>query len=375
MDYSYSRGIYIMTINFANPNLQYKLYKKEIDSAIHRVLSNKNYVLGSEVNKFENEFAEYIGIKYSIGVANGTDAIEIALRALNIGPGDEVLTVSHTATATIAAIMASGAKPVFADIDEDYFTLNFSYIKKLITKKTKALILVHLYGQGAHIDEIKKICKEMKIFLIEDVSQAHGAKYDNKRLGSFGVISCFSCYPSKNLGAIGDAGIIATNSKKLKERIIKLREYGWDSKRESLFFGRNSRLDELQAAILRIKLNHLDNDNKKRNKIANQYLKLDGKCNIIFPKIFENTEHAFHLFVIRCKKRNLLIKKLNEKKIFPGIHYRTPNHKHPGFRHLLNKNSDLKITNKISNEILSLPIYPGLKTEEVNKVCNIIKNF
>jgi len=364
-----------MTINFANPNLQYQLYKKEIDNAIKTVLSNKTYVLGSEVNKFENEFAQYIGTKYSIGVANGTDAIEITLRALNIGVGDEVLTVSHTATATVAAIMGAGAKPVFVDINEDYFTLDYNYIKKLTTNKTKALILVHLYGQGSYIDEIKKICKQMNIHLIEDVSQAHGARYKNKRLGSFGIISCFSCYPSKNLGAIGDAGIIATSNSKLKDRIVKLREYGWNSKRKSLFLGRNSRLDELQAAILRIKLRYLDNDNKKRNEIANKYLKLNEKCNIVFPKIFRNTEHAFHLFVIRSKKRNLLIKKLNEKKIYPGIHYRTPNHLHPGFKHLLESKTDLKITNKVSSEILSLPIYPGLKNEEVNKICNIIKNF
>mgnify|MGYP006161073723 CR=1 FL=1 len=375
MDHTYSKGINTVRVNFANPNLQYQLHKKDIDRAIKKVLTSKSYVLGNEVKKFESEFSDYIGVKYSIGVANGTDAIEIALRALSIGQGDEVLTVSHTATATIAAIMASGANPVFVDINEKYFTLDHNYIKKLITKKTKALVLVHLYGQGAYINEIIKICKEKKIHLIEDVSQAHGAIYNNKRLGSYGVISCFSCYPSKNLGAIGDAGVIATNNLKLRNKMIKLREYGWDSKRKSLFVGRNSRLDELQAAILRVKLTYLDNDNKKRNEVAKRYLKFKGKCNIIFPEIFTNTEHVFHLFVIRTKKRSLLIKKLNEKNIFPGIHYPIPNHTQQAFKHLINKKSNLKITEKISSEILSLPIYPGLKNEEVKIICDIIKDF
>ncbi len=364
-----------MRVNFANPNLQYQLHKKDIDHAINKVLTSKAYVLGDEVKKFETEFASYIGTKYSIGVANGTDAIEIALRALNIGHGNEVLTVSHTATATIAGIMASGAKPVFVDINEEYFTLNYNYIKKLISKKTKALVLVHLYGQGAYIDQIIKICKEKKIHLIEDVSQAHGARYKNKRLGSYGIISCFSCYPSKNLGAIGDAGVITTNNSKLRNKMIKLREYGWDSKRKSLFLGRNSRLDELQAAILRVKLTYLDDDNKKRNEIAKKYLKLKGKCNIIFPETFINSEHVFHLFVIRTKKRNLLIKKLNEKNIFPGIHYPIANHIQPGFKHLVKHKTNLEITNKISSEILSLPIYPGLKSYDVKRICAVIKDF
>ena len=241
----------------SNPSEQFKSYQSEIELAVSTVMRSKNYILGEQVSLLEGEFAEYIGTSSAIGVANGTDAIEIALRSLNIGYGDEVITVSHTAVATVAAIEASGAKAVLVDIDPNFYTLNPNQLEMVLTKRTKAVIAVHLYGNAVDLDSVLSFCKANKIFLIEDVSQAHGAKYKGKRLGSIGDIGCFSCYPTKNLGAIGDAGLVTTNNLDLAEKVRMIREYGWQN-RTSILQGRNSRLDEIQAAILRIKLKYLE---------------------------------------------------------------------------------------------------------------------
>ena len=249
---------------FSNPTAQYTSKKKEINYAIKKVLNSSNYILGKNVKKFENDFSNFIGTKYSIGVANGTDAIEIALKAINISKGDEVISVAHTALASIAGIILAGAKPVLVDVNKDDFTIKVEDIKKNINKKTKAILVVHIYGQSANMDAIIKLSKKYNIKVIEDVSQAHGGKYKNKFLGSFGDLSTFSFYPTKNLGAIGDAGAICTNNLKFAEKIKKIRErYGWNKKRLADIDGRNSRLDEIQAAILRIKLKYLKTDIKK----------------------------------------------------------------------------------------------------------------
>ncbi len=364
-----------MRIFYSNPTEQYKSKKKQIDKSIRDVLNGSSYILGKNVQKFERELSNYIGTKYSVGVANGTDAIEIALRAFDISKGDEVISVSHTALASIAAIVSTGATPVLIDVKKDDFTINADLIKKNITKKTKAILVVHIYGKAADMNEILKISKKFNIKIIEDVSQAHGAKYNNKYLGSFGDISTFSFYPTKNLGAIGDGGALCTNNLKLSEKIKKIRQYGWNKFRKAEIIGRNSRLDEIQAAILRVKLKHLNNDIKKRQKIALIYKKKINNKNIIHPKVQNFKEHAFHLYVLKVKKRDKLIKFLKKNGIICGIHYPTPIHLQPGYKSIIKIRDKLKNTESLSKEIISIPIYPELEIFKVNKICKIINKF
>ena len=358
----------------ANPSAQFNSYQAEIESAVIKVMRSNKYVLGSEVEALESEFAEYIGVDSAIGVANGTDAIELALRSLDVGYGDEVITVSHSAVATVAAIESTGASAVLIDIEPDFYTIQPSMLEEAFTKNTKAVVAVHIYGQACDLDSIVAFCNKNKIFLIEDVAQAHGAKYKEKRLGSIGDIGCFSCYPTKNLGAIGDAGLITTNNKNLSKKIRMLREYGW-SKRISIFSGRNSRLDELQASILRIKLKYLDSDNSKRNQLANFYSSELENTSIITPKNRNNSTHVYHLFVIQELRRDELINHLKKDNIFAGIHYPVPIHHHPAYLNRLKVSSNMKVTESLVEKILSLPIYPELKIEDAEKVVKSVKNF
>jgi len=358
----------------SNPKAQFLTYKKKIYKKIHKVINSGHYILGEELSLLEKEFAKFIGTKYAIGVANGTDAIEIALRSLGISYGDEVITVSHTAVATVAAIEAVGAKAVLVDIEEEYFTLDFKELNKAITKKTKAIIPVHLYGQAANMQEINKFAKSNNLYVVEDVSQAHGARLDRKKLGSIGDIGCFSCYPTKNLGALGDAGLITTNSFKIYKKIKILREYGWKIRNKSEIPGRNSRLDEIQAAILRIKLKKLDIDNKKRIIISNYYNKSLFK-KFIIPKIRKKSLNVFHLYVIRVKNRKKIINFFKLKKIFLGIHYPIPIHMQPAYKNSVRTIGNMNITESLSKQILSLPIYPELSLSIVKKIINLLLNF
>jgi len=362
-------------ISFANPSAQFHSYKNKIELAVLKVLRGNQYILGKEVSSLEKEFADYLNIKSVIGVANGTDAIEIALRALNIGQGDEVITVSHTAVATVAAIEATGAKPVLIDVDKNFFTLDVSKLNKAINPNTKAIIAVHLYGQSVDLDKISAFCKLNKVFLIEDVSQAHGGLWNEKKLGTFGIISCFSCYPTKNLGALGDAGLIATNNILLSKKIHKLREYGWKNRYISEIKGRNSRLDEIQAAILRIKLKYLDKDNLKRKKIASIYIEGIKNSHIILPSVREKADPVFHLFVIRTKFRDQLKKHLEKNGISTGIHYPVPIHLQKAYKNKIKIPADLKVTELLAKEVLSLPIFPELKISDVKKVISVINIF
>ena len=359
----------------ANPNAQFNSYKKLINKSIKRVLNSNQYILGNEVNNLEKEFSRYIGTKFALGVANGTDALELALKALNVGKGDEVITVAHTAVATVSAIKSVGADPVIVDINSNTYTIDCDQIKNSITKKTKAIIPVHIYGQAAEIDKIKKICKQNKIFLIEDVSQAHGAKFKNKKLGSFGDIACFSCYPTKNLGAIGDAGLITTNSNKYYTKIKMLREYGWAKKYISSIEGRNSRLDEIQASILRIKLKNLDKDNIKRIKIANFYHKNLNKNKYSLPFIAKDNYHVFHLYVIKTNNRNKLLKYLLSNGVFAGIHYPKPIHLQKAYYKKIKTSSNLKNTEFVCKKIVSLPIYPELTMQDQKKIVSLLNKF
>jgi dTDP-4-amino-4,6-dideoxygalactose transaminase len=375
MDSSCARSEAVVMILCANPAAQFHSYRDEIEAAVLKVLRSNRYILGEEVEALETEFADYIGVHSAIGVANGTDALEIAIRALDIGPGDEVITVSHTAVATVAAIEASGATPVLVDVDPIYYTLNPEQLQEVISPKTKAVIAVHLYGQAADLDAISQFCEENKLFLIEDVSQAHGAKWKGKRLGSIGHIACFSCYPTKNLGAIGDAGLIATNDAKLGNKVRMLREYGWQLRYVSDLVGRNSRLDELQAAILRIKLRHLDSDNSKRQKIAVQYSKMLAGQSFQLPATRENTEQVFHLYVIRTAQRLELIEFLRAHNIQAGIHYPMPVHLQPAYETRIRTATNMSVTERLAEEVLSLPMYPELLLQDIARVTQVVNAY
>ncbi|MFA6295379.1 MAG: DegT/DnrJ/EryC1/StrS family aminotransferase [Candidatus Paceibacterota bacterium] len=362
-----------MKIIFNDFKKQYNDHKKEIDSAIKRVLSSGWYILGEEGKSFERKFAEYIGVKHAIGVANGLEAIQIALIANGIKPGDEVITTSHSAVATALAIKAIGAKPIFVDIDE-FFHIDAKQIEKKITEKTKAIIPVHLYGQSADMETIVKLAKKHKLQIIEDCAQAHGAKFNKKTVGTFGSAGCFSFYPTKNLGAFGDAGAIVTDDDSIAEKCREIRNYGQKNRYEHEIIGINSRLDELQAAILSELLPDLDNKNKRRVEIADIYKKeLKNIKQIKLPKVRGNTDHVYHLFVIEVDKRNELQAFLKKNEIDTLIHYPIPIHKQKCFAEF-NKLSLPKLE-KTVNKILSLPIHPYLKNEEVLFVCNKIKEF
>ena len=360
---------------FANPRSEYIYLKKKIDSKIKKVLNINSYILGKEVEKFEKNFSDYLGVNYSVGVSNGTDAIILALQAINIKKGDEIITTSHTAFATIAAIVDVGAVPVFIDINENDFTIDVSKIENKITKKTKAIIAVHIYGNPVDLKEILKIKKKFKIPLIEDCAQAHGAEYKNRKVGTFGDFATFSFYPTKNLSTYGDGGMVATNNNKIYKKIKLLREYGWKRKNFSTQKGSNKRLDELHAGILSIKLAHLDKFNNKRISIAKKFLKKIKSKKLILPNISLLKKHVFHLFVLRIKnnRRDDFLNYLKKRNIHAGIHYPLPNHLQKPFRKF-NK-TKLPVTEKISNEIVSIPNYPLLKSSEINKIIKVINSF
>ena len=299
---------------------------------VRKVFLSGQYILGSEVRKFEKEFSEYLKVKNSISCANGTDALFIALKQLGVAKGDEVLVPSHTALASAAAVKMTGAKPIYVDIDPVYYTIDPLKALKLCNKKTKALIAVHIYGQACDMDKIIELGKLKKIKIIEDCAQSVGSSYKNKKLGTIGDVGCFSFFPTKNLGAIGDGGCVVTNNNTLASKMRRFRQYGWNKERKTLFSGINSRLDELQAAILRIKLKKLNRDNLERNRQAQLYIDNLNLKNILLPNIRKDTFHSFHLFVIQCNKRKSLMEYLNSKKIMTALHYKTPIHLMPGYK-------------------------------------------
>ena len=362
-------------IFFANPKSEYIYLKKKIDTKIKKVLNSNSYILGKEVENFEKNFSKYIGLNFSVGVSNGTDAIILALQAINIKKGDEIITTSHTAFATIAAIVDVGAIPVFIDIKEDDFTIDTSKIEKKITKKTKAIIAVHIYGNPVDIKEIIRIKKKFKITLIEDCAQAHGAEYNKKKVGTFGDLATFSFYPTKNLSTFGDGGMVSTNNSKMYKKIKLLREYGWTRKNFSTQMGSNKRLDEFHAGILNVKLTYLNQFNNKRILIANKYLKSIKSKKLILPKLNSIKKHVFHLFVIRVKdnQRSKFLNHLKKHNIYAGIHYPLPNHRQIPFKKY--SKTKLHVTDKISSEIVSIPNYPLLKKNEIDEIINVINRF
>lgn len=362
-------------IVLANPAAQYLALREEIDAAVQAVMRGNRYILGPEVEKFEQEFAAYIGCAHGVGVANGTDAIELALRGLGIGPGDEVITVSHTAVATIAAIEAAGAVPVLVDVEPEFFTLNPARLAEALTPRTKAVVAVHLYGQSADLEAIGAFCRQHDLALVEDVAQAHGARWQGRRLGSIGRVACFSCYPTKNLGAIGDGGIVTTGDAELARRIRMLREHGWAQRYVSAIAGQNSRLDELQAAILRVKLRHLDAANESRRQLAARYReRLQGLPGILLPQVRPDSEHVHHLFVIRTDRRDALMAHLKTREIHAGVHYPMPVHRQPAYAGRL-RSTDMRVTDALAATVLSLPMYPELGLAEVSTVADAIREF
>lgn len=352
---------------------EYAVNKKKIDGAISRVLNSGYYILGRELESFENNFANYIGTKYAIGVANGMEALEIALIALGIGSGDEVITTPLSAVATSLAIVNVGAKPVFVDIDE-YGHIDSKLIEGKITKKTKAIIPVHLYGMPVDLDNIIDISKKYNLFLIEDCAQAHGAVWKGKKVGSFGIVSCFSFYPTKNLGAYGDAGAILTNDTDLAIKIKMIRNYGQKNRYEHCIFGLNSRLDEIQASILNVKLNRLEKDNKLRLKFVDLYRK--ELASVASIKIYPEKKYAksaWHLLVIFAKNRDSLSAYLKDNGVITHIHYPIPINKQIIFTNY--HKISLPNTDDFIKNILSLPCHPYMKISDVKYICNLIKKF
>ena len=358
----------------ANPSAQYKSYQVEIEEAVLKVMRGDRYVLGDEVDALEHEFANYIGTTNAVGVANGTDALELALRALDIEAGDEVITVSHTAVATVAAIETAGAVPVLVDVEPEYYTMNPLQLEEVLTPRTKAVIAVHLYGQPTNLDAITDFCKKRKIYLIEDASQAHGAKYKKNRVGSIGDIGCFSCYPTKNLGAIGDAGLITTNNNELAIKIRMIREYGWKN-RISKFPGRNSRLDEIQAAVLRVKLKYLDEDNVKRCRLAEYYRFHLQDLPIQLPEVRKDVESVFHLFVIQVENHQNLLDYLKKESVQASVHYPVPVHLQPTYQGRITTAKNMGATENLTKMIISLPMYPELSMRNAEIIVNLLKKF
>lgn len=361
-------------IRIAEPLKGYLSCKDEIDAAISRVLTSGRYILGREVDTFESEFASFLNVENAIGVGNGTDAIHLALRALGVGSSDEVILPSHTAVATAAAVTQCGATPVFVDISRDSFCLDPLRLEHCITTRTKAIIAVHLYGRSCEMNQICEIGLRHGIPILEDCAQAHGASYLGKTVGSLGVIGCFSFYPTKNLGALGDGGAIVTSNTELARQIRRMREYGWEQRYVSEVPGWNSRLDELQAAILRVKLGKLEVHNLARRKLANRYLELLKDCPIALPTVDNHTTHVFHLFVIRTNARNALQEYLRRRGIETTIQYPIPIHKQAAYRVYAN-DCHLPETDIVAEEILSLPIYPELTHWEQDVVIEAIKEF
>lgn len=358
-----------------SPKASYLAHKKEIDEAVSRVLDSGWYVLGNECHAFEKEFSESNQAGFGLGVANGTDALEIALRAIGIKAGDQIVTVSHTAVATVSAISRVGAEPVFVDVLDDY-TLDPEQLETVLKQtKAKAVIVVHLYGQPADMNSIMTIAEQFSVPVIEDCAQAHGALINGKKVGSFGIAGCFSFYPTKNLGAIGDGGMLVTNNKEVYESAKSIRQYGWKERYISELQGINSRLDELQAAILRIKLRNLQQANQNRRNIAWQYLENLSVEHLLLPTNQVSTEHVFHQFVIKTQKRDFLQSALNDREIGTAIHYPKPVHQQPAYNDPKLCPLPLINTEKLCSQILSLPMYPELSNSEVAIVCDAVNSI
>jgi len=358
-----------MQIPQSDPKASYLAHQGEIDAAVARVLSCGRYILGPEVEEFEREFAAYLGVGQAVGVANGTDALTIGLRACGIGPGDAVATVSHTAVATVAAIELAGAIPVLADIDPVTFTIDCDSLEDLLRQRhdIRAILPVHLYGHPANMPRIMDMARQHGAKVVEDCAQAHSASVGGRKTGAWGDAAAFSFYPTKNLGAIGDGGAVVTNDLDVAERARSLREYGWKDRYVSELAGVNSRLDELQAAILRVKLKYLGASAARRREIAESYTSTLTGTPLELPRTQPGTVHAYHQYVVRSRDRDELRSRLWEQGIGTLIHYPVPVHLQPAYRARI-EHGPLVQTERAAHEIFSLPMYPELEAEAISSV-------
>jgi len=365
-----------MKIPLVDLKRQYHLIRDEVDEKIREVLESGRFILGENVEAFEEEFAKYCGIKYAVSVASGTDALTLCLKALGVSECDEVITVPNTFIATVDAISRNGATPIFVDIESGTYTMKVSDIKQKITERTKVILPVHLYGHPVDMAPLLKVAGENNLYVVEDACQAHGAEYKGSKVGSLGDCACFSFYPAKNLGAYGDGGMLVTNDEEIAERVRMLRNYGEQKKYYHAFVGYNSRLDEIQAAILRVKLKYLDKLVESRRRIARRYSELlFDISDVTIPCEKSYVKHAYHLYVIRAKRRDELRSWLSYRGVSTGIHYPVPVHLQEAYRHLRFTDGSFPATEKVAREILSLPIFPELTENEVRYICTSIKKF
>ena len=348
-------------------------FRDEIDLRFKNILDKGWYLQGEENQKFADDFASFCGTEYAIGVANGLDAINLIIRAFGFGVGDEIIVPSNTYIATILAISENNCTPVLVEPDINTYNINPDLIEEKITDKTKAIIVVHLYGQAVQMDKIWNLAKKYNLKVIEDSAQAHGAIYKGKRVGNLSDASAFSFYPGKNLGCMGDGGAVTTNDKELFEKVKAIANYGSDRKYHHIYKGVNSRLDELQAAVLDVKLSHLDEDNNRRREISKYYRENIKNPKIILPKVYDEKAHVWHIFAIRTEDRNSLQKHLEANGIQTNIHYPTPPHKQGAYKEW--ENQSYPISEEIHRTVLSLPISPVMTDDEVKKVVEVVNEF
>jgi dTDP-4-amino-4,6-dideoxygalactose transaminase len=362
----------VTSIGFLDLGRQTKALRPELDSVISAVLDEGHYVLGPPVREFERAFADYCGARHAVGVASGTDAITIALQACGIQDGDEVIVPANTCIPTVAGVEAAGAVPVLADADPVTYTLDPASVEQALTKRTRAVVAVHLYGQCAELPPLLELARTHGLRLIEDAAQAHGAEIGGRRAGSIGDAAAFSFYPTKNLGALGDGGAVVTNDAEIAEEARRLRSYGERERYDSVRSGWNSRLDTLQAAILLAKLPHLEEWTERRRRLAWRYSELLAGSGLALPAEGPGRRHVYHLYVLRTRERNGLVRRLGENGVQTLVHYPRPVHRHEAYRHLARP---LPVSELLCDEVLSLPLYPELHDEEVERVAEVLRSL
>ncbi|MBI4859720.1 MAG: DegT/DnrJ/EryC1/StrS family aminotransferase [Candidatus Riflebacteria bacterium] len=362
-------------VPFLDLKTQYRTIAPEVEPAVTRILAEGAYILGKEVEAFEKEFAAFLGAGHAIAVSSGLDALRIALQALGIGPGDEVITAANTFIATALSITGVGARPVLVDPDDATANIESSTISRAITPRTKAIMPVHLYGLPADMEPILALAKQHGLPVIEDACQAHGANMNGRRAGTFGEIGCFSFYPGKNLGAAGDGGMVVTNRPDLAEKLRRLRNYGQERKYYHVDLGGNHRLDEIQAAILRIKLRRLDGWNQARQGHARAYTQELSSMPLVLPRIPEGRTHIFHLYPVRTPRRDALQAHLTSRGIGTLIHYPIPIHLQPAYKHLQIAEGALPVAERMGRELLSLPMFPELTAAQIEEVVAVVRSF
>jgi dTDP-4-amino-4,6-dideoxygalactose transaminase len=362
----------VTPISFLDLRRQTEALRRELDSAIKVVLDEGRYVLGPRVEEFERAFADYCGAGHAVGVASGTEAITIALQACGIAHGDEVIVPANTCVPTVAGVEAAGAVPVLADVDLETYTLDPDSVERALTKRTRAVVAVHLYGQCADLPALRELTRLHALKLIEDAAQAHGAEVGGRRAGSLGDAAAFSFYPTKNLGALGDGGAVVTNDAVVAEEARRLRSYGERERYDSVRSGWNSRLDPLQAALLLVKLAHLDEWNGRRRRLAERYGEIMAGAEVVLPVEAVGGRHVYHFYVVRTRARDELAASLAERGVQTLVHYPRPIHGHEAYRHLARP---LPVSERLCDEVLSLPLYPELREDELERVAEAVKQF